>query len=437
MLAYHLRLAWKSLRRNPVLSALMIGGIGLGIGVATTFTTGQYMLSMDPIPEKSSVLHYVEMDNWDPNRPWNDTDPTEVPNQITYRDMVEIMKSDIPTYQGGSFKASVFIHPDPKVGRPFKAIARMCFSDFFHLFDAPFEFGGGWDHSADAGPEPVIVLGHETNQKTFGGENSVGRTIRVEDRDFKVIGVLQPWRPLPKFYDPHNGPFEETEDLYLPFEFFRPLKLHSAGNTSNWKSFDWDDFDAYLASEAVWIQMWVQLDNPGQKEAYQDFLNAYVEGQKKLGRMLRPTNNKVLTVPEWLDAEGAVPEEATSLFVISMLFLAVCSLNLIGILLGKFLARAPEVSIRRALGASRASIFLQHIVECETVGLLGGLLGILLSMAGLEAINRLFDNVFHFYLDANMLLVAVLLSLAAGMIAGLYPSWRICSIPPAAYLREQ
>jgi putative ABC transport system permease protein len=377
------------------------------------------------------------MDSWDPNRGWDDDDPTSVPDQITYRDMLGIMESDIPTHQGGSFKSSVFVHPDPEIGRPYKVLSRMCFSDFFHLFNVPFEYGTAWEDHADAGPEPVVVLDHETNQKLFGGEDSVGRRIRVEDRNFTVVGVLKPWRPFPKYYDPHNGAFETPENIYLPFEYFRLLKVRSAGNTSNWKSFDWDNWDEYTASEAIWIQYWVQLDSENQKDAYMNFLDSYVRGQKELGRMQRPLNNKLLSVMQWLDDQEVVPEESTSLMVVSLLFLIVCSLNLVGILLGKFLSRTPEVSVRRALGASRRAIFLQHIVECEAVGILGGVLGIFLAMGGLLAINRLFEGTFSFGLDANMLALAVLLSLIAGLIAGVYPAWRVCSIPPATYLNQQ
>ena len=57
MLSYNIKLAFKSVRRNPVLSLLMISAIGLGIGVSTTFITGQYIFSSDPIPAKSSRLH--------------------------------------------------------------------------------------------------------------------------------------------------------------------------------------------------------------------------------------------------------------------------------------------------------------------------------------------------------------------------------------------
>lgn len=437
MLWYQVRIALKSLRRNPVLSALMIAAVALGVGVSTTFVTGYYIFSLNPIPHKSDVLYYVEMDNWDPNRSWRDEDPKALPNQITYRDMLEIMKSDIPTHAGGSFKASLFVHPDPKVGRPFKSRARMCFNDFFSLFEPPFQYGGPWPASADAGPDAVVVLSHETNEKVFGGQDSVGRMLRIEDRDFKVVGVLKTWNVRPKYYDPHNGAFEDSEGIYMPFELFRPLHVRSAGNTSNWKVFKWDNWDEWLASEAIWIQMWVQLDTEEQQDSYMAFLNSYVEGQKKLGRMLRPTNNKLLPVMEWLEEAQVVPEEATTLMVISLLFLLVCSLNLIGILLGKFLSRAPEVSVRRALGANRWAIFLQHLIECETVAVIGGILGILVAIGGLRAVNTLFSDNFNFQLDVNMLAVAILLSLVAGLVAGAYPAWRICSIPPAVYLRER
>ena len=71
MFAYQLRLAAMSIRRNPVLTLLMIGGIGLGIAVAMTFVTGYYWFSGDPIPYKSDRLFYVQLDSWNPERPWD------------------------------------------------------------------------------------------------------------------------------------------------------------------------------------------------------------------------------------------------------------------------------------------------------------------------------------------------------------------------------
>ena len=56
MFIYQVRMALKSLRRNPVLSGLMIGAIALGIGVSTTFVAAHYLLSMNPVPDRSERL---------------------------------------------------------------------------------------------------------------------------------------------------------------------------------------------------------------------------------------------------------------------------------------------------------------------------------------------------------------------------------------------
>jgi putative ABC transport system permease protein len=392
MLAYQLKIALKSLQRNPVLSTLLIGGIALGIAVSTAFVTVYYMMASDPIPAKSDVLFAVQLDSWDPDEPWNDERPEEPPNQLTYRDMVAIMESDIPTHQSGMYKAELTMHPEAETDRPFRAVTRLCFGDFFTMFDVPFLYGGPWGGSADRGPEPVVVLSKETHLRLFGDENSVGRRVRIEDRDFTVVGVLDDWRPFVKYYDVNNFQFEEPEEAYIPLNFNVPLELYSSGNTNGWKFYPGNEYDDFLQSESVFLQMWVQLDSARQREEYLAFLDAYTDSQRELGRFQRPNNNKVRPVMEWLRVREVMPEEAKLMLVIAMLFLIVCSVNLIGILLGKFLARAPEVGVRRALGASKTSVFVQHLVECELIGLLGGVAGIGLSAVALELINGLFEG---------------------------------------------
>ncbi|HET9481178.1 MAG TPA: FtsX-like permease family protein, partial [Candidatus Polarisedimenticolia bacterium] len=290
---------------------------------------------------------------------------------------------------------------------------------------------------ADVGPEPVVVLSDATNQKLFGGANSVGRTIRLEEREFTVVGVTAPWRPIPKYFDTHNGSTSDTEEIYIPILWAEPMEIVSAGNTSGWKRYEGREFSDFLASENVWLQMWVELKDEQAVEEYRAFLDAYALEQKKAGRFQRPINNRLLTVSQWLQEEEVVPEEARAMLIIGLLFLLVCSVNLIGILLSKFLARAPEVSVRRALGASRLTVFLQHVTECEIVGVIGGLIGIGLTFVGVRLVENLFDTTFSFTVDLNMMAVAVALSLASALVAGLYPAWRICRIQPAQHLKIQ
>ena len=186
----HLRIAWKSLKRNALLTALIITGIALGIGASTTFAAVRHAFARHPIPQKADTLHYVRLDSWDPLKPYPGDDPTRPPTQITYRDMVGVMASKIPQRQTGMAKTFQYVYPDPKVGRPFRENVRLVFGDFFPMFDVPFRYGTGWDRKADAGPEPVVVLASEMNDKLFGGSNSVGKTVRIANRDFRVVGVF-------------------------------------------------------------------------------------------------------------------------------------------------------------------------------------------------------------------------------------------------------
>jgi putative ABC transport system permease protein len=326
------------------------------------------------------------------------------------------------------------------VARPKKVMTRLCFADFFTMFDVPFKYGSGWDKKADAGPEQVVVLDEETNDLLFGGQNSVGRTVRIEDREFKVVGVIDHWRPTVKFYDVTQSSVQPPEGMYIPFNLLRPMQVRTSGNTDGWKSPPAPGPEGFLASETCWIQMWVELPRE-RVQAYKDYVDAYVMEQKKTGRFPRPLNNRVTPMMAWLQEQKTVPQEITTMMIVSLLFLAVCALNLTGLLLSKFLARAPEIGVRRALGARRVDVFLQHIVECELVAVVGGAIGVVLSLGGLAVINKWGqtlaqrNDLFHF--DGTMLAASVGLSLLAGLMAGVYPAWRVCRTAPAIHLKLQ
>lgn len=449
MFAYNLRLAWKSMRRNPILSVLIVGGIALGVAISTAFITVYHVFSADPIPNKSGALHYVQMDNWDPTGPPH-SHFSGMPPQLTYRDVRAIMRSKIPVRQTANFRAALYVFPDDPRVRPSQEQTRMVFSDFFPMFEVPFKYGSGWSKAADgspAGAEPVVVIDSALNDKLFGGANSVGKMLKIDRREFRIVGVLAPWRPRIKMYDINSNPFGQPESVYLPFNLIEPMEIRSVGNRDNWKSLPGNPgfLEALRIGEANFIQMWVELPDAKSRQEYHAFLDAYTMNQRKVGRFERPINNLVTPIPEMLKKWEVVPPQAKAMAAISVLFLGVSALNLVGLFLGKFLARAPHVGIRRALGASRRSIFLQHLIECELVGLIGGAIGLLLSLGVLAFFNNLFSRTTpgqteaesFFRLDPTMVLAAVLLSLVAGAIAGIYPAWRICSIPPARHLRNQ
>lgn len=438
MFSYYLKLGWLSIRRNPLLSALMVAAIAVGIGASMSIITVNYSMSGNPIPQKSDQLFYVQLDSWDPNHPEEDGSFEPV-DQLTYIDAMALMKAGKAHRQIASNRSSLVLEPQGEDERPFSVDTRNTWADFFPMFDLRFIYGNGWDTVADRNLERVVVLSREINEKVFGGEDSVGRNVRLNGMDFQVVGVLDEFLPTPKFYDVTNGAFNEPEEIYIPFNIAVEYELPRNGNTNCWKTPDGDGFEAFLNSECAWIQFWAELRDDTEKQDYMAFLNAYAEQQKELGRFPRPLNNRLNNVMEWMEDQEVVDDDAQVMLGLSLLFLLVCLLNTIGLLLAKFLGKSQDISLRRALGASRSSLFMQHMIESGLIGLGGGVFGLGLAWLGLRGIEMLFGDFVENLvgLDWVMVLTAIGLAIVSALLAGLYPTWRACSIAPANQLKIQ
>jgi putative ABC transport system permease protein len=114
-------------------------------------------------------------------------------------------------------------------------------------------------------------------------------------------------------------------------------------------------------------------------------------------------------------------------------------MNAMGLMLAKIMGRAGDIGVRRALGASRAAIFAQCLIETGVVGFAGGILGLLLTALGLWAARALLTKEFVAlaHLDWADTGIAVLLAVGATVLAGLYPTWRAAHVQPAWQLKAQ
>lgn len=436
MFRYYVKLGLFSIRKNPILSALMVAAIAVGIGACMTIINVDYVMSGNPIPHKSDVLYHVQLDSWDPNDAYQD--PDLPPEQVTYLDGTALLEAGQARRQVLSFKSSRIVEPQGEDERPFQVISRSTSADFFPMFDTPFVYGGGWDKSADDNEENVVVINREINERLFGGENSVGRTLVMNDMPYRVSGVMDIWEPLPKFYDVNNGPFEDVEEVFLPLSVSIAGEHGSSGNTSCWNARE-GGREAFLNSECIWLQFWVELHGASERQEYMSFLSAYVETQKELGRFPRPMNNRLNNVMEWMEYEEVVAEDVNVLLGLAYMFLIVCLLNTIGLLLAKVARRTGDISLRRALGASRQAIFSQYIIEAGVIGAAGGLLGVGTTWLGLQGIKALYGE-FEFIarlvaMDWVVILAAIGLAILSALAAALYPTWRACSVHPASQLK--
>jgi len=450
MILYDLRLAFLSMRRTPMLTALTAAAIACGIAACTFMITIYHAESRNPIWWKNDQLYAVLLDlKGTDRRPLNLHHFDDPPLQLAFRDAQALFRSSIPSRKIMGYVSGQVLEPAAAGAKPFGAMVRLTTADFFKMFDVPFLYGEGWNSTADDAPEAVAVLSKRTNDRVFGGANSLGRSVTLGGRSYSVIGVLNDWLPQPKFYDLEGM---VPEDVYLPFRWGEILELPSM-NVSCLSIAAENDLlspKGTYTSDCVWIQFWAELPERDQRERFQQFIDAYVTDQKKHGRFPRPLNNRLLNVQDWLQINDAVGTETHLEMALAFMFLAICLLNTLGLMLAKFLGAAPMAGVRRALGASRRDILRQHLTEVLALGLLGGTLGVLLAKLGLAvetaqslrllgadnpeqvAAVRSFSD-----MDVTVVAAALGLSLFTGLLAGLYPAWRIGRAPPAIYLKAQ
>ncbi len=433
MFGYYFSLALRSFRRNKVLTTLMVLAIALGIGASMTTLTVYHVLSGDPIPHKSSQLYYVQMDAASKD---GYTAGEEPQRQVTRFDAEALLREKKADRQALMTGGGISIVPQKAGLSPFAVDSRYTSADFFAMFETPFRFGGGWSASDDEARAHVVVLAAKLNDKLFDGANSVGRTVRIEQHDYRVVGVLEEWQPVPRFYDMNVNSFGEAEQAYLPFSAAIEQRLGRNGSMDCWGDSKGDELS--LNAPCVWMQYWVELATAEKASAYHQYLTNYSDEQRRSGRFERPTNVRLRNVMQWLDFNQVVPGDVRLQAWLAFGFLLVCLVNTVGLLLAKFLRRGGEIGVRRALGASKRAIFAQALVEAGTIGLAGGLCGLGLAQLGLWAVRRLNDDFSAIvHLDLEMLLTTFVLAVAASLLAGLLPAWRACQITPAVQLKSQ
>ena len=433
MFGYYLNLAVRSFKRNKALTALMVLAIALGIGASMTTLTVFHVLSGDPIPAKSDRLFYVQLD---PESMRGFRPGEEPARQMTRLDSETLLKQKRGLRQTLMSGGNVVLSSDKPGSSPQLVDARYAASDFFPMFDVPLRYGRGWTAGEDEAKARVAVISRELNDKQFGGADSTGKTLRIDGNDFRIVGVLDAWRLVPRFYDLYSDNYGETEGVFLPFSTSRELKMGTQGSTDCWDDTGGDS--RALNAPCTWVQYWVELESAGKAGDYRNYLVNYSNQQRAAGRFERPANVRLRNVVELLEFNKIVPGDVRLQLWLALGFLLVCLVNTVGLLLAKFLRRSGEIGVRRALGASRTEIFKQCLVEAGTVGLAGGLLGLLLALLGLWAVRQQpasYASLAH--LDGLMLLLTFTLAVLASLLAGILPAWRAMQITPAVQLKSQ
>ncbi|THD09840.1 ABC transporter permease [Rhodanobacter lindaniclasticus] len=435
MFTYYLQLGLRSLRRNPALTALMVMAIGFGVAASMITYSVFRAVSGNPIPGKSAQLFTPQVDGWGPQQNLKG-EPAEA---LGYIDAMALMRAHEAKRQTFLYPVQLSVMLGGSRDLPLNANGYAVTADFFSMFEVPFRYGGGWSAQDDDARASAVVISGKLNAKLFGGADSVGRTFNLGGHDYHVVGVTSQWNPRPRFYDlfSTNG-FADEPDIYMVFSRALDLQMRSGGRNSCRGSLSYTTWQGYLQSNCVWITPWVELDSPAEVASYRRFLTNYAADQQHAGRFGWAANVRLRDVMQWLDYEHVVPPESRISLVVALGFFLICLVNTIGLLLAKFMRRSGEIGVRRALGATRREIYTQYLIEAATIGLAGGVLGLLLTAVGVSGVGILFrpEIAKLARLDVSLVGLTLVVAIIATVLAAFYPAWRAAHVQPAWQLKS-
>jgi putative ABC transport system permease protein len=438
MLRYYLLLALRSCRRSKALTALVVMLTGFGVAACTLSYAVLRVAAHDPIPAKSGRLFAPQVDSFGPTHNGNG----QPPDQLSYTDALALLHARRALRQTLVYPTHFGVVPADPARQPFPQLGEAVTTDFFAMFDVPFRYGHGWDGGADQGRAPVAVITDTLNRKLFGDIDSTGRTLTLDGHDYRISGVLGDFDPLPRYVDiasTWNG-FGKLPQIYVPFaravdQHKLPLSDYCSSTSAASYVSDWNGF---LASGCVWINGWVELPDVASAAAYQRFLVGYAAQQQRSGRFAWAANVRLPDLMQVLADHRAVPRESKLSAWVSLGFLLVCLVNVVGLLLARFSRRGMEIGVRRALGATRREIVHQFLVEATVIGIAGGALGVLLTALGMSGLDRVFvpEIARLARLDVALMSLTLLAAVAATLAAALWPTLRAAQVRPAWQLAQ-
>jgi putative ABC transport system permease protein len=397
-LMQHVTQTFRRLGASPGFTVLAVLMVGLGVGASTAIFSVVNGALLQPLPfrEPERVMRVWESN---PGRGW-DTFSVAEPNFLDWQERghgfeamgairsesVNLTGLEEPErLQGGEVSAGFFplLGLEPSLGRLFR----------------PEEDRPGGDHR-------VVLLSQGLWQRRFGADPAViGRTLALNGEPHVVIGVVAV--PLRDF----------QADLYTP------LAADAAA--------DREDHDL-----AVFARL-----RPGVTRAQAQAELAAVAAT--LAREHPETNTGwgVRTASLFESVVDAPFRHALLVLcgAVGCLLLVACA-NVASLLLGRATGRSQEIAVRAALGASRSRLLGHLLAEALAVGGLGGALGALLAGWGVDLLKSLdvhnVPRLDQVAVDGRVLLFALGLSLAAGLLSGLVPALRAAATSPRQALQE-
>ncbi len=415
----HLKTALTGLQTNKVRSILTILGIVIGISAVTTALSiggGAEKLILSQISSLGSNNIFIEPGAWSERMERGSfvegsTEEAQI-KTLKYSDAkalkrLPLIKNSVPFAYGvdrivanGEDKKVSFLGTDHT--------AQLLTND-------EVIYGRNLTQEDVVGMKRVVVLGYNVWQDLFGDNDPVGDSVRIKKTKFRVIGVLEEKGPqaFANQDDSISVPITTAQNLLLPDDSLRFIVTQAQNEKL---------IEPTVTQIRNVLRTRHNINNPTNDPAKDDF--------------------KVVTQK---DAERIVGN-VTGIFTVLVASIAAISLvvggvGIMNIMLVSVSERTKEIGLRKAVGAKKKDILLQFLFEAVLLTLAGGILGIilgsLLSYVGSIAFRYILGSSWGFFVPFKAFLLGFGVSFVVGMTFGLYPARKASRLSPIEALRYE
>jgi predicted permease len=397
-----LRYAARMLKKSPVFTTIAVLSLALGIGANTAIFSVVNSLLLRPLPYPDAdrivdVWHTPPQESF----PGMDRFSVSPGNYLDWKSQSESFEH-MAAYQGSGFSLSRGDTPMPVIGT-------LVSSDFFSVLRSPASQGRTFSPEEEqVGHNQVVVLSHGLWQRAFGADqNLIGQTLTLDSQKFTVIGIM-----------PAGFQFPEETELWVPLawdEKERQLReIHDYGVI------------ARLKPEASLEKAQAEMSTISSRLEEQ-----YPEANKGWGAVVIPLQEDLI---------GDIRPALLVLFSAVGFVLLIACANVANLMLARGANRQKEIAIRIALGATRGRIVRQLLSETVLLAVAGGLLGLLLAGWGSELLVRLssgsLPNSGEIGMDRWAFGFTLLISLSAGIVAGIAPAFQLSASNTSETLKQ-